>query len=287
MKKLPYVITEDIRTMSRFGEYSLSEQTARHVTESIRSHCETFVSKDLIMIPEKELTDWITKHAPSDGVIQTTAYSDFVSSPFSLQITRAIDENLNKIDSQVPRSGFPSLVSQLKQLKKFTPHHLVDDVIFSGEGAREVIMTARRMDLLFNRVSACVTIGEGKNILQSMGVDVTSLYHFESVIDEVCQRDFISGFPGSGRTLIDSLGRYYSVPYLLPWGNPEAWASVPSKSVSQFSINCITVAIDFWEEVSPKIKFFEVPAVVFDPMITNEDIYFIDYLYQCKMKLMK
>ena len=190
-----------------------------------------------------------------------------------------------KSNTQVPRQGFLSVISQLEKLETHQNYTILDDVIFSGEGCQEIIKLGEKMGITFDKVMACVTIGEGKKRLNEMNIDVVSLYHFDDVIDEVCQRDFIPGFPGCGRTMITKDGEYRYVPYLLPWGNPSSWASVPVDNATLFSKACIQTAIDFWEEVYPSVRFFEVPAIVYDPSVISTKLRFVDYLHQAKKNL--
>lgn len=285
MKKIPYVITEDIRSMSRFGDYQLRNIVAKYVSQSIVLHCEKFVAKNVIMLDECELTEWVTRIAPPDVVIQTIAYSERISSPFMLQVTRAIDEKFNRIPNQVPRQGYASVKSQLINLGLFAEHTILDDVIFTGQGCKEIIELSLSKNVIIKKIISCVSTSAGKKLLESMGVRVESLHHFDAVIDEVCQRDFIPGLPYAGRTLITNTGDYRYVPYLLPWGDPVNWASVPKKNAINFSKACISTAIDFWEEVYPSIRFFEVPAVIYDPKVESTKIRFVDYLHQCRTAL--
>ena len=285
MKKVPYVISEDIRSMSRFGDYRLKDVVARYISQSIVLHCEKFVSKNIIMLDEKELTEWVTRIAPPDVVIQTIAYSEKIASSFVLQVTRAIDENFNKIPNQMPRQGYASIQTQLVNLGLFTEHTLLDDVIFTGQGCKEIIELSLSNNVIIKKVISCVSTREGKKLLESMGVRVESLHYFDTVTDEVCQRDFIPGLPYAGRTLVTNNGDYRYVPYLLPWGNPMDWASVPKKNAVNFSKACIATAIEFWEEVYPSIRFFEVPAIIYDPKVESTKLRFVDYLHQSSKAL--
>lgn len=285
MKTIPYVISEDIRSMSRFGDYRLRNIVAKYISQSIILHCEKFVAKNVIMLDECELTEWVTRIAPPDVVIQTIAYSERISSPFMLQVTRAINEKFERIPNQVPRQGYAPVKSQLINLGLFTEHTILDDVVFTGQGCKEIIEMSLSSNVIIKSVIACVATREGKELLKSMGVTVKSLHYFDSVIDEVCERDFIPGLSYAGRTLITSNGDYRYVPYLLPWGNPVDWATVPKKNAVKFSKACITTAIEFWEEVYPSVRFFEVPAVIYDPKINSTRLRFIDYLHQCHTAL--
>ena len=83
MKNIPFVITEDIRSMSRFGDFTTREIVAKYVTQSTLLNCEKFITRDIIVLNEATLTDWVTKNAPKDAVIQTTAYTEKITSPYS------------------------------------------------------------------------------------------------------------------------------------------------------------------------------------------------------------
>lgn len=282
MKTVPYVVTEDIRTiLSRYGDCRINDIIAEHISKSIISHCEKFVNDNVVILSEKELTDWVTKVATSNIVIQTLAYTDGITSKHSLHITRAVNEQLDNIGLR-PRQGYLAIEIQLKNLGLFKNHTILEDVIYSGKGCKETIEIGKENNVYFDKIIACVTIGKGKQILESLGIDVISLHHFDSVVDEICQRDFIPGFPYSGRTLITHTEQYRYVPYLLPWGNPTDWATVPKENAVNFSKACIATAIEFWEEVNPGILFSKVPAVIYDPKVSYpSELKFIDYLHQC------
>lgn len=281
MKKIPYVVSEDIRTISRFGDYVVKDIIAKYISQSIKLHCEKYITRNTIMLYEKEITDWVTKTAPHDVVIQSSAYTENIKSPFVLHITRAISEQFHKMPTRAPRQGYPALEIQMINLGLFNQHTLLDDVVYSGQSCKEIIDIGKKQNVLFDKVIACVTIGAGKQKLESIGVSVSSLYYFESVIDEICQRDFLPGLPFARRTLVTKEGNYRYLPYLLPWGNPKEWATVPEKNIVNFSKACISTAIEFWEEVYPSVRFFEVPGIVYDPKINSTNLRFMDYLHQC------
>ncbi len=52
MQKL-FVITEDVRTMSRFGDYHLRDIIARYISQSVYMHCEKFISGNTVLLFEK------------------------------------------------------------------------------------------------------------------------------------------------------------------------------------------------------------------------------------------
>ena len=70
---------------------------------------------------------------------------------------------------------------------------------------------------------------------------------YNQVVDEVCERDFYLGIPYSGRSLMG--GENFGLSYILPFGNPEAWASIPNEYQKFFSIFCINQTIKLFEEI--------------------------------------
>jgi len=110
---------------------------------------------------------------------------------------------------------------------------LVDDVLFSGAMFARIISLFRERGLCVPRVYAGVAVGEGIRRMQSMDCEVRAVRSYEDVVDEVCERDFMPGSPLSGRTVkgLQNTG----MPYLLPFGNPAEWASIPEVHARSFS----------------------------------------------------
>ena len=292
MEKSPFVISEDIRSLSRFCCEELSETFAQYASLSLRLSSERHIAPNVIMLHEKELTAWLTRNAyyyqspGCDPVIKTRAYSENILSPFSLKVTRVFDKNLIKKNNQIPLKDAPSLLTQIRSLGIHNPHTILDDIIFSGKSCKEIIEIGKGIDVLIAKVRSCVTIGAGLAEIEKLGVDVQSLYHFDKVVGHTSQHNFLPGFPYSGNVVVNEKGEYRYVPYLLPWGKPKEWASVREKDVYKFSVDCISTTISLWEEIDSSIMFFDVPAVIYDQRI-KKDIRFIDYLNQCKKNLLK
>jgi hypothetical protein len=78
-------------------------------------------------------------------------------------------------------------------------------------------------------------------------VEVRSVHYFDSVVDEVCERDFYPGVLLSGRTLYGS--ENVGLPYLLPFGDPVNWASIPEEKKYAFSEFCLNQTIKIFEEI--------------------------------------
>jgi len=127
---------------------------------------------------------------------------------------------------------------------------LVDDVIFTGKLLKRI---AKRLSKMGFKVYIVAGIGIGKGVeeLKEAGYEVYCVRIYERVIDQVCERDFYPGVPFSGRTVVDREvgGRNVGAPYILPFGNPGKWASIPAKYWVRFSKFCIQQAIRLFEEI--------------------------------------
>ncbi len=67
-------------------------------------------------------------------------------------------------------------------------------------------------------------------------------------MDQICERDFYFGIPGSGISLKKDT-QVYKAPYFLPYGNPVERASIPEEYAKYFSDTCIKRSIKLWEEI--------------------------------------
>ncbi len=147
------------------------------------------------------------------------------------------------------RPGAPPLIRQFRELTKMNTKEitLVDDVVFTGDLLERVAHFLSRIDFKIPLICAGIGIGEGIKRLIKAGYNVRCVRTYEEVIDEICERDFYPGVPLSGRVLIN--GKNLGVPYLLPFGNPGKWASIPKEQQKPFSKFCIRQTITLFEAV--------------------------------------
>lgn len=167
-----------------------------------------------------------------------------VTPHFTLDMSRYV--NARNMDVGIrSRKDSESLLQQLRRVPQ-GKIALVDDVIFTGELLERVIKTLSHRGTRVTHVFAGVGVGNGTARIRKMGVEVACVREYLSVIDEVCERDFYPGVPYSGRSLVGAPNT--GVPYLLPWGNPEQWASIPA-SHHRFSDFCIQATIGMYREI--------------------------------------
>ena len=145
--------------------------------------------------------------------------------------------------------GSSNLLRQLYQLKVkgLKEVCLVDDVIFSGILTERVINLLSHMEISVPVVCAGIGIQEGIDRIIGDKREVICKKVYKEVIDEVCERDFYLGVPCSGRSLIGSVN--VGLPYILPFGKPEEWASIPLEFQKAFSDFCVNQTIFLFEEI--------------------------------------
>lgn len=165
-----------------------------------------------------------------------------------LDIARAVNDRNEGVGLR-PRPGAASLVEQVEALRGVVhgPVTLVDDVIFSGDGAVDFITLLSDAGIRVVSVRAAICVGVGFRKVSKLVPDVKCVRYYERLYDEVCERDFYPGAPFAGRVLAD--GGNVGVPYVYPFGDPVGWASVPEERATAFSIFCIRQSIDLFTAI--------------------------------------
>jgi hypothetical protein len=132
---------------------------------------------------------------------------------------------------------------------------IVDDVIFTGALLERIIDLLSRINVCVPLVCAGVGIAEGINRIGTKR-EIRCVRIYKEVVDEVCERDFWPGVPFSGRLLAG--GRNVGVPYILPFGRPFEWASIPLRRERSFSLFCLRQTAELFgevERVSDRVVF--------------------------------
>lgn len=167
-----------------------------------------------------------------------------------LDVTRTMDENLQSLGLR-SRNEYDSIASQIAAFARQIngPISLLDDVVFDGNTMLSVIKEFRRQNIVVEKVLAGIVIENGQKLLQNNGIEVISVMPpYPEVIDEICERDFRIGVPYSGRTIATANG-LYGAPYLLPFGKPNEWASIPDGDELEFSLACLAQSLGMWLEI--------------------------------------
>lgn len=171
----------------------------------------------------------------------------FQSNP-RLDISRLVDFE-GKDKGLGKRRDSPPLLNQFRKLRNFGIKEavLVDDVVFSGDLANRIINALSNIGIEIPVVCTGIAIKDGINILAKSGKETRAVRTYDKVIDEVCERDFYPGVPLCGRSLNSE--ENIGIPYILPFGNPEKWASIPKKWQKSLSIFCLNQSINLFEVI--------------------------------------
>lgn len=201
-------------------------------------------------VPEDELKSGIIQLVNTSRVPTVTLDSVYFRPDYAatLDITRYVDENLNS-KGLGRRPGSPPLSQQFRKLREagVREARLVDDVIFTGDQTERVIGVLARSGIVVSSVCVGIAIQEGVERLEKIGVRVDAVRTYKEVIDEVCERDFYPGVPYCGRTQDFALN--LGVPYILPFGKPSTWASIPEERQEEFSRFCMQQTAELFEAI--------------------------------------
>jgi len=198
-------------------------------------------------VHEDELTQGLRQIVIESGLHPISLDRVYYPTNPSLEIARLVD--MNKKDMGLgKRPGTPPLVQQLGRLS--IPNNdvvLVDDVIFTGDLLEKVARILSKRGIRVSLICAGIGIGEGIEKLTEAGYSVRCVRTYGKVIDEICERDFYPGVPLSGRVLAEK--EDVGVPYILPFGNPGKWASIPTEWQESLSRFCLKQTIKLFEAI--------------------------------------
>ncbi|MBP6098551.1 MAG: hypothetical protein KA477_01050 [Candidatus Levybacteria bacterium] len=254
----PYVVSADLELL--LGDWA--ERSGYRIPESQffiqqRSNFSEFMKgiyPGFEMVSEKELSSGIKKVIDLSGLSAISLDGVYYRSVPGFNIARIVDETGND-KGLGKRAGSDSILSQFRQVKALgiSQVALVDDVIFSGELMERVCNVLEKVGIDVPFVAAGIGIGDGVQKLSQNGRSVVCVREYKEVIDEICERDFYPGVPLSGRRIRgkENIG----APYILPFGNPVGWASIPEESKVIFSKFCLDQTIQLFgaiEEFSSK-----------------------------------
>lgn len=248
----PYVVSADISSLLlKWVTQNGFVSPRLNFISDLREEFSIFMKKifpAFDFVDETELINGINDLVLRSGLVPVSLDRVYFQPKTCIDITRIVD--IDGSDYGLGRRiGTSSLICQFRNIQKIglTDVALVDDVIFSGELIERVICCLSRMKINVSLVCAGVGIAEGINRIAGLKCEVRCVRKYEDVIDEVCERDFYPGVPFSGRLLSGS--ENIGIPYILPFGNPGKWASIPLEWQESFSKFCIKQTIRLFEEI--------------------------------------
>lgn len=252
MNKKPYVVSGDIfLLMQEWAEQQGFVLPNHMFFQQLREDFSELMSQvfqDFEFVPEEELVNGLTDLVEKSDLFPISLDRVYYRSKPSLELTRAVECDGKDLGLR-SRAGAPTMLIQFNELRKVEQKEivLVDDVIFTGDLLEKVIHSLKKMGIRVPLVCTGVGIAEGIRRLDSLSCKVHSVRTYGKVIDEICERDFYPGVPLSGRLLAGK--EDVGVPYILPFGNPGKWASIPHEWQKVISRFCIQQTIKLFEEI--------------------------------------
>lgn len=195
---------------------------------------------------------------------------------------------LDKENNLVSRSDMNNPYSVKIQIKKLatlfklqgeTEIVIADDVIYSGSVIQKVINLFNQEGIKVKAViSAITTKSAQKNILNNLNIPILSEIILEdTVIDQICERDFYFGITGSGIATRTEDNTIKKAPYFIPFGDPITRASIPESEAISFSNNCILRSLRLWksiQEITPNFRLIKnLPEQIMNTNPTDEITY--------------
>jgi len=252
MHTKPYIVSGDIYLLlSKWVIRKNLVLPEQKFFEDLRKEFCSYMSNlfsNFEFISEKVIVEHMKTTILNSGLPCISLDPVYHSCNFLLELTRTV--NTDGSDKGLyHRFGNLPILKQLSCLKSqgFTKVCLVDDVIFSGLLVERVIKLLSRIGIEASVICAGVGIQEGLKKVSGFNREIYCARIYKEVVDEVCERDFYLGVPYSGRSLVSN--QNIGLPYILPYGKPDKWASIPPKSQKQFSEFCIQQTIYLFEEI--------------------------------------
>lgn len=198
-----------------------------------------------------------------------------------------------------PRPGHPSLDCQLNSIASIAdgnPVVLVEDGIFTGSTICYLMneFAARRVRV--NSIITGFSFPRATEKIKKLGVsEVITIKEIGIPCEWMPDHDFIPFAPNCGRVFGGKFGQQimphyshdgvsFSFPYILPFGDPVKWASIPGDHAVSFSLYCVQTALELFRRIdemngsritvhdlsgsTPRVS---VPATIGDGQLPNAD----------------
>jgi hypothetical protein len=280
LAETPYVVSADIRLLlmkwATDSSYTLpSIAFFNELRQDFGAEMRRMFSS-FVMIEESELRHKISGITGSVRIPTIRMDQVFCGGEYDLHLCRYTDAATGEIVGVTNRPGSPSVPEQIARIAARLGCGrvaLADDIIFSGKLLRDVIDDLDDAGITVETVIAGIGIGEGVARLKKDVPDIRCGFEFPNVIDQVCERDFYAGVPLSGRLVAgsDNVG----MPYLLPFGDPVKWGSIPQEYAESFSKNCVRRSVELFREIGRvsgrDVLYRDVPRKLIKPESWSEE----------------
>jgi len=254
---LPYIVSTDIRLLlnkwAHDRGFTIPDQRFfNDLRDGLRNELIYALAETATveLVPEEELANGMDEIIRKSGLPPISLDRTYVQSKFKIDLCRWVDAQGESLGEH-PRAGSAPLSQQLQVIEQsgIKEAILIDDVVFTGGLIVQLIDSLAKVGITVRAVGAGIGIGMGTSRIKDLGIPVRCVREYAEVLDEICERDFYPGIPFSGRTMINSNGVSIGAPYILPYGRPVEWASIPEKQARSFSDYCCSATRNLFLEI--------------------------------------
>ena len=218
---------------------------------------------------EKRIQDMTNQVALS--TCQELADSNPKSEGLMLNINRLFNAE-GEMLGYGPRPGFKPLDEQFEDLAEKIAGRsivLIEDGAFTGGTIRFVLERLKAMGLKITAVVIGFCCAQAHPPLKKLlNGELTVVDSLENLLDWIPDHDLIPFIPNGGRVLGERMlsgvlpmktprGSSCAYPYILPFGNMEKWASMPSDGARSLSRLCLETSIEIFGRMGPRITIGE------------------------------
>lgn len=181
-----------------------------------------------------------------------------------LEINRIVDENGESIGLG-PRPWHEPTTTQVRRIANFSVQRstiILEDGSWSGKTVAQLIAECQEAGIEVADVICGIMFEKGYAHIRESGYhrDISWVNFQEQCLDWMPDHDFYPFMPSCGRvvgqhhhehgfmpTQVNGFSLAY--PYILPYGKPKEWASIPEESMVEFSIGCLADTIALFEDL--------------------------------------
>jgi hypothetical protein len=180
-----------------------------------------------------------------------------------VEINRIVNQD-GEVIGLGPRPGHPSLSRQIDSLAVVAngnPVVLAEDGAFTG-GTLDTLLSAlrsRRINVTAIVAGICFPDAVA-NIKERFKGEVVVVKEIHAPFEWMPDHDFFPFVPNCGRVFGSRFGDEYlphyshdgmsfCFPYILPFGDPVKWASIPQEHAHSFSLHCLEQSLDLFRKI--------------------------------------
>ena len=181
----------------------------------------------------------------------------------TLEINRIVNEH-GEVIGLGPRPGNPSLECQLNSLVSVAdgnPVVLVEDGIFTGSTICYLLDEFAKRKVRVSSIVAGLSFPKARDrISKKHAGEIITIKEAGVPFEWMPDHDFIPFAPNCGRVFGGRFGDEilpfythdgvsYAFPYVMPFGDPVAWASIPKDHALEFSLYCCQTALELFRRI--------------------------------------